>query len=299
MKRARRARAVPAPRAAPGSGGGARLAAAAPEQDYLLGTRDDEIERLGLQHRVWRPHVLACWSRAGITTGSRVLDVGCGPGYATVDLAEIVGPQGQVAGLERSAHFIAAARAACAQRGLGHVELHEIDLMAEWPELRGFEAAWCRWVSAFVSSPEQLVRRMAAALAPGGVAIFHEYASYETWRLAPRGTALESFVAAVVRSWRASGGEPNVGLELPRLLRAAGLEPEHLAPQVFVVRPQDFMWQWPATFIATYLRRELEQGHVERAWAESVRSELRAAEADPASYMITPLVVEIIARKPG
>ena len=46
------------------------------------------------------------------------------------------------------------------------------------------------------------------------------------------------------------------------------------------------------------MRRELEQGHVERAWAESVHAELRAAEADPASYMITPLVVEIIARKP-
>jgi protein-L-isoaspartate O-methyltransferase len=268
-----------------------------PSQTYLLGTQDDEIERLGLQHRVWRPHVLACWSRAGITVGSRVLDVGAGPGYATVDLAEIVGPSGKVVGLERSPRFVAVAREACARRGLAHVEIHETDLMASWPELRGFDAAWCRWVAAFVPSPERLVARIAAALESGGVAIFHEYAHYESWGLAPRGPGLQSFVEAVVRSWHASGGEPNIALELPRLLHEAGLRVLHLTPLVFALRPTDFMWRWPATFIDVHLRRELEQGLVEQEWAESVRSELRAAEADPSSYMITPLVMEIIAAK--
>ena len=43
------------------------------DQDYVLGTHDEEIARLGLQHRVWRPTVRDCWRRAGITLGSRVL----------------------------------------------------------------------------------------------------------------------------------------------------------------------------------------------------------------------------------
>src|ERR1700685_1425157 len=42
--------------------------------DYVLGTHDGEISRLGLQHRVWRPHMLDAWMRAGMTTGSRVVD---------------------------------------------------------------------------------------------------------------------------------------------------------------------------------------------------------------------------------
>jgi len=46
------------------------------ERDYVLGTHDEEIARLGLQHRVWRPTVLDCWYRAGITVGSTVIDVG-------------------------------------------------------------------------------------------------------------------------------------------------------------------------------------------------------------------------------
>src|SRR6266581_9426461 len=60
------------------------------DRDYVLGTHDEELARLGLQHRVWLPVVLDCWHRAGVTVGKRVLDVGAGPGYATVDLAEIV-----------------------------------------------------------------------------------------------------------------------------------------------------------------------------------------------------------------
>ena len=53
------------------------------ERDYILGTHDEEVERLGLQHRIWRQHVLDCWQRAGVTIGKRILDVGAGPGYAT------------------------------------------------------------------------------------------------------------------------------------------------------------------------------------------------------------------------
>jgi ubiquinone/menaquinone biosynthesis C-methylase UbiE len=57
------------------------------ESDYVWGTHDEEVARLGLQHRVWRAAILDCWWRADITAGSKVIDVGAGPGYATVDLA--------------------------------------------------------------------------------------------------------------------------------------------------------------------------------------------------------------------
>ena len=53
------------------------------DKDDVLGTHDEEIERLGLQHRVWRPRVTDEWRRAGFTTGQPRLGLGCGPGYAT------------------------------------------------------------------------------------------------------------------------------------------------------------------------------------------------------------------------
>ena len=129
----------------------------------------------GLQHRVWRRRVLDCWRRAGIGAGSRVLDVGAGPGFAAADLAEIVGPEGQVVAVERSARFVEAGRAMLAGHGFANVRYHEIDLMTDPMPAGGFDATWCRWVACFVSSPALLVDKIAAALRPGGVAIFHEY----------------------------------------------------------------------------------------------------------------------------
>src|SRR5678816_202122 len=76
------------------------------EQDYVLGTHDEELNRLGLQHRVWRPRALDAWRRAGFTIGQTILDVGCGPGYATLDLAEIAGTTGRVVAMDRSARFL-------------------------------------------------------------------------------------------------------------------------------------------------------------------------------------------------
>src|SRR5438552_12423664 len=49
------------------------------ERDYILGTHDDEVIRIGLQHRVWRPVVLDLWQGAGITVGNRMHAIGDGP----------------------------------------------------------------------------------------------------------------------------------------------------------------------------------------------------------------------------
>ena len=60
------------------------------DRSYVIGTQDAEIERLGVQHRVWRASVLDFWRQGGLTEGMTVIDAGSGPGYATFDLAEIV-----------------------------------------------------------------------------------------------------------------------------------------------------------------------------------------------------------------
>src|ERR1700682_45863 len=263
------------------------------EADYVLGTNDEELDRLGLQHRVWRPIVLECWRRAGITLGSRVIDIGAGPGYATVDLAELVGPTGEVFAIERSARFLEFAKNACAGRGLSNVRFREADLMEESLGKLEFDATWCRWVASFVSSPEKLVNAIAGALRPGGVAIFHEYIDYRTWRLAPRSPAVESFVNEVMESWRATGGEPDVALNFPTLFRAAGLHIVEAHPRGLTVSPRACARECPASFIEITLSRLQQLGRVDSDWVEAVRREFREAESDSMTLLNTPMFLEI------
>jgi SAM-dependent methyltransferase len=266
------------------------------ERDYVLGTHDEEIERLGLQHLVWRPPMLEACRRAGITRGSRVLDIGAGPGYAATDLAEIVEAQGEVVAIERSQRFAAAARQRCVQRGLTNVRVQEADLMSD--SLMGnFDAAWCRWVACFVSSPEVLVEKLATVVRPAGVVIFHEYCGYESWRVLPPRESFGSFVAQVMATWRDTGGEPNISLVLPSVLRKAGFDVRDLQPVVFGVRPSDFLWQWPAAFVRSGVRRLRDLGPVDSAWTDAVLRDFEEVEREPSSLMITPLVLEIIAER--
>jgi len=267
------------------------------DADYVLGTHDEEVERLGLQHRVWRPNAADCWRRAGITTGSRVVDVGAGPGYATVDLAEIVGPTGEVLAVERSARFLEVNKQACAARGLSQVRFRQADLMEESLGRLDFDYTWCRWVASFVSSPKKLIGNIAGALRPGGLAIFHEYSQYETFRFVPRRPAMEAFSDEVMKSWRAVRGEPNVALQFPSLFRDAGLEVVEAHPRILTVSPRNYVWQWPASFIEINLVRLRELGRVTEEWCETVRREFKEAEADPATLFTTPLFLEIIARR--
>jgi SAM-dependent methyltransferase len=267
------------------------------ERTYFLGTHDEELDRLGLQHHVWRPTVLECWRRAGIRPGSKVIDVGAGPGFAAADLAEIVGPEGVVVAVERSARFVEAGRAMLASHGFSNVRYHELDLMTDPLPAGGMDASWCRWVACFVSSPARLVDKLADVIRPGGVAIFHEYLQYDSFRITTAGPRMREFVRQVEQGWRDAGGEPNVAPVVVRLLQERGFSVRDAIPRVFCARPGDELWQWPATFVDIHLRHQLELGRIEPSWAEAVRAELAAAEQQSATLMTTPMVLEIVAEK--
>ena len=270
------------------------------EKDYVLGTHDEEIERLGLQHRVWRPRTTDAWRRAGFTVGQTLLDIGCGPGYATLDLADIVGPTGRVVAIDRSRRFLDHLERERRVRGLEHVETVEMDL--DDAHLAGrlpkdADGAWGRWVFAFVQDPRALLERVAGALKPGGKIVIYEYFDYSTWRLAPRSSALELFVQKVTETWRDTGGEVEIGLSLPSWLNELGFEIESTRPLIDVVGPDSYVWQWPKAFVGVGVDRMLELGAVTAEEAERMRFAISDAEKQPGSLMITPAVLEIIASR--
>ncbi|MGZ8829655.1 MAG: class I SAM-dependent methyltransferase [Thermoanaerobaculia bacterium] len=267
------------------------------EQDYVLGTHDEEMVRLGLQHRVWRPRATDAWRRAGFTVGQTLLDLGCGPGYASIDLAEIVGPRGQIVAVERSARYLDALRASARRNGLTNIMTHQLDLDTEaLPDVVA-DGAWVRWVFAFLKRPRDLVARVADALRPGAMLVIHEYFDYGTWRFAQHSPGFEEFVLSVMKSWRATGGEPDIARDLPAWLEDLDLRITSLNPIIDVITPDNFVWQWPKSFVDVGLRRLVDIGEMAAQRADEIRNEFVACESAPHARMITPGVLEIIARK--
>ena len=259
--------------------------------DYVLGTRDDEVERLGVQARVWRPRVLDAFRRARFGLGQTILDVGAGPGFVTADLSDMVGPSGKVLALERSPHFAAVLRS----RALANVEVMETDVNDSGFGHAIADGSWCRWLLAFVADPARTVAHIADALRPGATAVFHEYADYEAWRTFPPSPDHERFRELVVKSWRDSGGDPDIGLALPTLLEGAGMEVCEVRPLVEIITADDPLWQWPASFVASGANRLIELGYASAEDGKRLAACLDTLA--PRTRMMTPVVSEIISRK--
>lgn len=259
--------------------------------DYFLGTQDDEVQRLAIQHRVWRDEMLSGFRNAGFGTGQTILDVGAGPGHASADISELVGSSGEVVAIERSPHFATVLRSL----GRSNLTVRELDLMNEdFGDLIA-DGAWIRWVLAFLPDPALAVDRIARALRPGGTAVFQEYLDYAAWRLIPQPAAHRQYRDLVVQSWRESGGEPDAALDLPSWLDGAGMEMRSIRPMVRIIGPEDPMWEWPASFMATNAWRLHDLGYCSVEDAETFSTLLD--DPDPSLRMLTPVVAEVIAVK--
>jgi SAM-dependent methyltransferase len=261
--------------------------------EYVLGTDDDEIARLAHQHDLWRADAQAAWQRAGIAEGRTVLDVGCGPGFATIDLARAVGASGKVIALDKSTRYLEL----IAGRGLSQVETRACDFDRDELPAVSADAAWARWLFCFVAKPRDLLARVIAALRPGGAFVAHEYFDYATWRASPRTPEIEEFVAAVMASWRTRGGEPDIALDLVGWLNELGCDVVSTRPITDVVAYDHPKWAWMASFGASGLDRLVAIGDVSRQRADAIHAAWRQLAARKGARLVTPSVLEIVARK--
>src|SRR5579864_6413172 len=104
------------------------MTAGIPNSDYLLGNADAEHERLIRQAVRLAPVTERFFREAGIGPGQRVLDLGSGVGDVAMLAARLVGPSGEVVGIELDARSIARARARLADAGLHNVTFTQSDV---------------------------------------------------------------------------------------------------------------------------------------------------------------------------
>jgi ubiquinone/menaquinone biosynthesis C-methylase UbiE len=270
------------------------------DAEYVLGVNDAEAARLGLQHRLWSERAHGLWERAAIQPGMTVLDIGCGPGHAALDLAEIVGPTGRVIGVEESPLYLkhlhdmaVARRLTNIDRVLGDVQ--QLDALIQTDELA--DAAYARWVLCFVQDPEAVVAGVARLLKPGGRFAVQDYFNYEAMSLAPRRPEFTRVIEAVAASWRGRGGDPDVVARLPALCRRHGLELTHISTESRVARPGSTIWHWPDSFWKSYIPRLVQSGHLSVTEAAAFEACWAEASADPDCFMFLPPVFDLLAVK--
>lgn len=284
---------------------------ASTSNEYVLGTGSDEWDRLQIQHRLWSDAAVDAWKRAGFggEGGRRIIDVGCGPGHATMDLAQLVGRAGEVVGVDESPGFIESLHQQAAARGFTWARGVRLDVQrmggAEGDPLgTGFDGAYARWVLCFVPDPDAVIAGVAARLRPGGRLVIHDYFNYESMTTAPRTAWHDALVRATADSWREPGGDPDIVGRLPAIIAKHGLRLDDLRVHQRIARGgvdahgrSDPMMQWPVTWWRTFAPKLVGMGRLRQDECDASLRALDELSRDPSRFIACPPVFEVIASK--
>lgn len=271
------------------------------DETYMFGAEAAEIRRLAVQHRLWADAVSAHWRRAGFQEGQTLLDLGAGPGFATLDLAELVGPDGRVIAVEPESRYADALRRELdlgSARPRGRVDLREVAAADLELAPASLDGAYVRWVFNFVPGADAVVAKLADALRPGARLAVFDYLQWPALTWGPNNESLPAIRAAVLAAYEDFGADPNAGHRVPAAMAAAGLEVEEIRPVVRVVRPHEPMWGWPEVWMQDFFPKVVAMGHLQPADFERWQQEWAANKAHPAGFFVTPTLVELTGRRP-
>ena len=266
------------------------------QNEYILGTDVVELHRLGVHHQVWASEAQKGWELAGFNGGQTLLDLGCGPGFCTKELAYMVGNDGKVIGIDKSDHFIRYLNEVSRLYNL-NIEGVSADFNQMKLEDHSLDGMYCRWALAWLSNPGEILDKVYTALKPGGKMVIHEYYDWSTHQIEPQLPGLATAINASLQSFKDSEGEIDIGRYLPKMLTEMGMEISSLRLMQKLATPKELNWQWPKTFYHSYFPRLQEVGYLTQEEVKAALHDLSLLEKDPATTLSCPMMIEVIATK--
>lgn len=200
----------------------AKMTETNPGPHYALGSTDAEHQRLIRQAKWLSAHTERLFREAGIGPSQRVLDLGSGVGDVALIAASLVGPSGEVVGIERDPRSIARARARVTEAGLGNVSFTPSDV-TQIPIDKPFDAAVGRYILMFLSDPVSVLRSLSRLVRPGGVLAFQEPSWGSFLSMCAYLPLWRAGASLMVETFQRSGTNTNMGPVLSRVFQEAGL----------------------------------------------------------------------------
>jgi SAM-dependent methyltransferase len=188
--------------------------------DYAIRGGLEGRERLRVLGRIMHPSTAALFDRLGLGPGLTCLDVGCGGGDVTLELARRVAPGGRVVGVDLDEEKVRIARSEAQQHGIAGVEFRVADIR-ELRDAGPFDVVYARFLLTHLSDPEAAVRSFHEQLRPGGTLVVEDidFSGHFTY---PDSAAFHRYRELYCTTVTRRGGDPNIGPRLPLLLKQQG-----------------------------------------------------------------------------
>jgi SAM-dependent methyltransferase len=178
-------------------------------------------ERLRMLARVLWPTTKALFEKVGVPKTARCLDVGCGGGDVTRELARLA-PNGHVTGIDLDAAKLELAQRETATAGVANVTYRREDLLQPMGDAERYDLIYVRFVLSHLPDPGAALAALCARLAPGGVIVVED-TDFSGHFCHPDSAAFRRYLQLYAAAVTSRGGDPDIGPRLPALLGAACL----------------------------------------------------------------------------
>jgi ubiquinone/menaquinone biosynthesis C-methylase UbiE len=261
---------------------------------YVIRGGREGYDRLLVLARDRWPDTSALLARAGLGSGLRCVDLGCGGGSVTLELARLVAPNGEVIGVDLDEVKLGLATQAAAARGLSNVRFEAADVDA-WDEPDAYDVVFSRFLLQHLSQPLDLVRRMWAAVRAGGVLIVED-ADFDGWCCYPPNGGFDFFVHAYGQVLHRRGGDHAMGRKLYRQFLDAGIRDPHLTlVQPVRVEGEEKALAWST--LDAVADAVVSEGIASEEELRAALTSLRRFTDDPATLIVGPRVFQVWSRR--
>ena len=194
------------------------------EQPYTLKLSEAELARYRTMAAVALEAELDTWTEAGIRRGARVADIGCGPAIILAELAQLVGPEGHVDGIDRDADARATAEAYLHSREIVNADIIAGEATNTGLAAGTYDTVMMRHVLLH-NGPTMIaiLKHLGTLLKPDGRLVLAEI-DLEAMRTSPPSADLEEERQAWLELLRRHGNDVMVGAHLASVVSEAGLE---------------------------------------------------------------------------
>lgn len=261
-------------------------------KQYIIAGGEAGARRLHILAGAVKPGTLALLHRAGLRPGMKVLDLGCGSGEVTVEMARQVGPDGRVVGIDMDEVVLAHARKAADTAG---VRVHWRCASAEALDESGrYDLVYARFLLSHLSDPAAMLAKMLQATEPGGVVVVEDIdiAHHTHWPPCP---AFLRYIEIYQATARLRGADPDIGPRLPALAIGAGAEVTDvsLSMPVFLSGEGKSVARLTLASIADVA---IGSGITQKSEVGELLAALEEHEADPCSLQSIAQICQVIAR---
>jgi 2-polyprenyl-3-methyl-5-hydroxy-6-metoxy-1,4-benzoquinol methylase len=253
-------------------------------------------ERLRVLARVMQTSTDSLLERLGVNDGLMCLDVGCGGGDVSLELARRVAPHGKVLGVDIDKTILDLARREAEDRGILNLEFRERDIRAHHAG-SVFDVVYARFLLTHLDDPARVVAAFYKHLRPGGLVIIEDVDVRGCFTY-PESKAFRRFLELYSAVVSRRGGDPDIGPRLPVLLADGGFE----EVEMNIVQPAGTRGEvkliYPLTFegIADTV---LEDRLATREEIDNVIDELFEFAENPRTVAGLPRVVQAWGRRPA